>query len=159
MAIAQWPLIHFHKEIMMANVTRYDPFNIDNVFDDLFKGFMVRPLRMEGLPKEPEIKMDVYENDKAYTVKADIPGVKKEDIQVSIDGNTVSISAEVKKESEQKEGDKVIRAERYYGQVARSFSLGSDIDEANAQAKYTDGVLELTLPKKIAASAKRLTIS
>lgn len=143
----------------MANVTRYDPFNLDSVFDDFFKGFLVRPMTMESLPKAPEIKMDVTENDKAYTVKAEIPGVKKEDIQVSIDGNTVSISAEVKKESEEKEGEKVLRSERYYGRVARSFSLGSDIDEANATAKYTDGVLELYLPKKAAATAKKLTIS
>lgn len=143
----------------MANVTRYDPFNVDSVFDDFFKGFLVRPMPMEGMPKAPQIKMDVHENDGSYMVKAEVPGVKKEDIHVSIDGNTVSISAEVKKESEQKEGDKVIRSERYFGQVARSFSLGSDIDEGGAQAKYTDGVLELTLPKKAAASAKRLTIN
>lgn len=143
----------------MANITRYDPFDLDSVFDDFFKGFFVRPLSVEGLPKAPVIKMDVTENDKAYTVKAELPGVRKEDIQVSIDGNTVSISAEVKKESEQKEGEKVLRSERYYGRVARSFSLGSDIDEANASAKYTDGVLELVLPKKAAATAKRLTIS
>ncbi|MEJ5210281.1 MAG: Hsp20/alpha crystallin family protein [Burkholderiales bacterium] len=143
----------------MANITRYDPFNLDSVFDDFFKGFLVRPMTLEGVPKAPEIKMDVTENDKGYTVKAEIPGVKKEDIHVSIDGNTVSISAEVKKESEEKEGEKVLRSERYYGRVARSFSLGSDIDEANATAKYTDGVLELVLPKKAASTAKRLTIS
>ncbi|MEO1766908.1 Hsp20/alpha crystallin family protein [Thiobacter aerophilum] len=143
----------------MANITRYDPFNLDSVFDDFFKGFLVRPMALEGVPKAPEIKMDVTENDKAYTVKAEIPGVKKEDIHVSVDGNTVSISAEVKKESEEKEGEKVLRSERYFGRVARSFSLGSDIDEANATAKYTDGVLELVLPKKAASSAKRLTIS
>ncbi len=143
----------------MANITRYDPFNLDSVFDDFFKGFLVRPMTLEGMPKAPEIKMDVTENDKAYTVKAELPGVRKEDIQVSIDGNTVSISAEVKKESEEKEGEKVLRSERYYGRVARSFSLGSEIDEANASAKYTDGVLELVLPKKAAPTAKRLTIS
>jgi len=143
----------------MANITRYDPFNLDSVFDDFFKGFLVRPMTLEGVPKAPEIKMDVTENDKAYTVKAEIPGVKKEDIHVTIDGNTVSISAEVKKESEEKEGEKVLRSERYYGRVARSFSLGSDIDEANASARYENGVLELTLPKKAASTAKRLTIS
>ncbi len=142
----------------MANLTRYDPFNLDSVFDDFFKGFLVRPLRWEGMPKAPEMKMDVHENDKSYTVKAEIPGVNKEDIHVSIDGNVVSISAEVKKDTEEKEGEKVIHSERYYGRVSRSFTLGSDIDEAAAQAKYTDGVLELTLPKKAAASAKRLTV-
>jgi HSP20 family protein len=143
----------------MANITRYDPFNLDSVFDDLFKGFLVRPMTLEGMPKAPEIKMDVTENDKAYTVKAEIPGVKKEDIHVTIDGNTVSISAEVKKESEEKEGEKVLRSERYYGRMARSFSLGSDIDEANASARYENGVLELVLPKKAASTARRLTIS
>jgi HSP20 family protein len=147
------------KESPMANITRYDPFNLDSVFDDFFKGFLVRPMTLEGMPKAPEIKMDVTENDKAYTVKAEIPGVKKEDIHVTIDGNTVSISAEVKKESEEKEGEKVLRSERYYGRVARSFSLGSDIDEANASARYENGVLELVLPKKAASTAKRLTIS
>lgn len=144
---------------MASNITRYDPFNLDTVFDDLFRGFFVQPLRLKTPIEAPEIKMDVVENDKEYRVKAEIPGVKKEDIQVTVDGNTVSMSAEVKKESEEKKGDKVIRSERYYGQVARSFSLPVDIDEAGAQAKYTDGVLELTLPKKAQASAKRLTIS
>lgn len=142
----------------MANLTRYDPFKLDSVFDDFFKGFVVRPVRGDGLPKVSDIKIDVSENDRGYTVRADIPGVKKEDIHVAIDGNMVSISAEAKQESEQKEGDKVIHSERYYGQVSRSFSLGSELDEAASQAKYADGVLELTLAKKAAASSKKLTI-
>jgi HSP20 family protein len=141
----------------MANLVRRDPFAIDDMFDDLFRGFFVRPVRLEGQP-EVQIKMDVKENDKAFTVHADIPGVKKEDIHVNIDGNVVSISAEVKKEKEEKEGEKVLRSERYYGKASRSFTLGQDIDEANAQAKYNDGVLELTLPKKAAGSAKKLTV-
>lgn len=89
---------------------------------------------------------------------ADIPGVKKDDIHVTIDGNQVSISAETKQEKEVKEGEKVLRSERYYGKVARSFSLENEIDETSAQASYNDGVLELTLPKKAATSAKKLTI-
>lgn len=142
----------------MANLMRYDPFNLDSVFDDFFKGFVVRPMRGgEGLPRVSDIKIEVKENDKAYTVKAEVPGVKKDDIQVSIEGNTVSISTEVKKEAEDKEGDKVIHSERYYGRVARSFSLGNELDEEGAEAKYTDGVLELTLPKK-AANTRKLTI-
>jgi HSP20 family protein len=141
----------------MANLVRRDPFAIDDMFDDLFKGFFVRPVRFEGQP-EVQIKMDVKENDKEFTVHAEIPGVKKEDIHVNIEGNAVSISAEVKKEKEEKEGEKVLRSERYYGKVSRGFTLGQDIDEANAQAKYNDGVLELTLPKKAAGSAKKLTV-
>ncbi|TSA51100.1 MAG: Hsp20/alpha crystallin family protein [Nitrosomonadales bacterium] len=142
----------------MANVTRFDPFQISGIdpLDDVFRGFF-RPVRMEGKP-EVQIKMDVKEDDKAYTVHAEIPGVKKEDIHVSVDGNQVSISAETKQEKEVKEAEKVLRSERYYGKVARSFSLGNEIDEASSQAKYKDGVLELILPKKAASSAKRLTI-
>ncbi|MHB1400870.1 MAG: Hsp20/alpha crystallin family protein [Thiobacillus sp.] len=145
----------------MANITRYDPFNLSidpfGDIDDLFKGFFVRPALLEGLP-QMQIKMDVKEDDNAYTVHADIPGVKKEDIQVNIEGNQVSISAETKTEKEEKKDEKVLRSERYVGKVARSFTLAHDIDEAKAQAKYKDGVLELTLPKKAGASTKKLAI-
>lgn len=143
----------------MANVTRYDPFQISSLdpLEDVFKGFF-RPVRIEGTP-EVQIKMDVREDDHGYTVHADIPGVKKEDIHVTIDGNQVSISAESRQEKEVKEGEKVLRAERYYGKTSRTFSVASDIDEATAQAKYADGVLELTLPKKIAATSKKLVIN
>ena len=146
----------------MANLTRYDPFNLARLdpfgdIDDLFKGFFVRPVLFEGQP-QMQIKMDLKEDDKAYTVHADIPGVKKEDIHVSIEGNQVSISAETKIEKEEKKGEKVLRSERYVGKVARSFTLAHDVDEAGAQAKYSDGVLELTLPKKADTAAKKLAI-
>ena len=146
----------------MANITRYDPFReitrFDPFrnFDDLFKGFLVRPVSRE---LEPEIKMDVSEDDKAYTIRAEIPGVKKEDIKVSVDGNQVSISAEVKKEKEEKEGKKVVHSERYYGKASRSFTLDHDVDPDAAKAKYSDGVLELTLPKKAGTAGKELTVS
>ena len=140
----------------MTNITRYDPLND---IDNLFKGFMVRPLFQGSAVAAPQLKLEVSEDDKSYTIKAEIPGVKKEDIRISVDGNLVSISAEVKKESEQKEGKKLIQSERYYGQVARSFTLDSEVDEAAAQAKYADGVLEAVLPKKQQAPAKRITIS
>lgn len=140
----------------MANLTRYDPFETGiEPFDDLFRGFF-RPVRMDR--ELPQFKMDVKENEKAYTVHADLPGVKKEDIHVSIEGNTVAISAETRSESEQKEGEKVLKRERSYGKVYRSFSLGADIDEASATAKYNDGVLELVLPKRVAAASKRLAV-
>ena len=91
-------------------------------------------------------------------IRADIPGVKKDDIKVSVDGNVVSISAEVKQEKEEKQGERVIRSERYRGAVSRSFSLGQDVDESAAQAKYADGVLELTLPKKTAARQSMIVV-
>ena len=139
----------------MTNLIRFSP--RDDVFDDLFRGFFMRPVRLEG-GQEMQIRMDVKEDDKVYTVHAEIPGVKKEDIHVSIDGNQISVSAEVKQEKEVKEGEKLLRSERYYGKVSRSFTLGNDIDEAAAQARYDNGVLELTLPKKAATKAKRLEI-
>ncbi len=140
----------------MANITRYDPFDLGlEPFDNLFRGFL-RPVRLEQ--DVPQIKMDVKEEENAYRVHAEIPGVKKEDIQVSVEGNSVSISAEVKKESEEKQGEKLLKRERYYGKVARSFALANEIDETNASAKYTDGVLELVLPKKKGGSTKRVSI-
>lgn len=144
----------------MATVTtRLDPFQISSYdpLETVFNGFF-RPVRVEDQP-DIKIKMDVKENDQGYTVHAEIPGVKKEDIHVTIDGNQVSISAEIKQEKEIKDGEKVLRSERYFGKTARSFSLGSEIDESTSHAKYSDGVLELTLPKKAVSSAKKLTIA
>ncbi len=138
----------------MANITRYDPFG-----DDFFKGFMLRPIFSGMDISEPKIKVDVAEDDRTYTVKAEIPGVRKEDIKVSIDGNLVSISAEVKREKEEKEGRKIICSERYYGSVSRSFTLARDVDQAESIAKYSDGVLQLTLPKKSGTTTRQLTIS
>ena len=139
----------------MANITRFDPFS--DAFEDVFRR-MWRPVRWEGEPVAPEIKVDVEETDKSYVVKAEIPGVKKEDIDVQIDANVVTITAESKREKQVEEKGKVIRSERYYGSMLRSFSLGTDVDQAEATAKYTDGVLELTLPKKATSAAKKLTV-
>jgi HSP20 family protein len=149
----------------MNNITRFNPFNELSRFDpfwdvdDVFNKLMMRPLLREGLQFEPQIKMDVKEADGKYLIKAEIPGVKKDDIHVSIEGNRVSISAEVKQEKEAKEGEKVIRSERSYGMASRTFTLADDVDQGNAQAKYTDGVLELTLPKKPGSTRKEISIS
>jgi len=117
----------------------------------------MRPVRFEG-QQDIQIKLDVSEDDKAYSVHAEIPGVKKEDIHVNIDGSQVSISAEVKNEKEIKEGEKLLRSERYFGKVSRTFILDQDVDEETAQAKYSDGVLELRLPKRSGAKAKSIAI-
>ena len=144
----------------MADITRYDPFSdVANLFDDLSKGFFLRPISVPapaGLPTR--IKVDVKEDDGAYTVHAEIPGVKKEDIHVSVEGNQVSISSEVKKETEEKKGERVVHSERYFGKVMRSFTLAHEVDDAAASAKYSDGVLELRLPKKLAAAVKKLMV-
>jgi HSP20 family protein len=143
----------------MAQITRFTP--IDEMFDDLLRGFFVRPVGFEGAQGAAapvQMKIDVREDEKSYTVHADLPGVKKEDIQVHVDGNQVSLAAEVRREKDVKEGERVLRSERYVGRVARSFSLAAEVDSGAAQAKYADGVLELVLPKKTTPGAKQLTI-
>ena len=144
----------------MNNLTRFKPFNdlIDPFSDDFFKGFSLRPI-YRASDEPPQIKLDVKEDDKAYVVKAEIPGVNKEDIKVAIEGNQVSVSAEIKKEKEEKQGAKVIRSERFYGNTFRSFSLGESVDEAGSSAKYENGILELTLPKKPGNKSKLLKIA
>lgn len=137
-------------------LTRFDPFRD---FDDLFNSFMMNPVARGGAAIEPQIKMDVTESDGKYIVKAEIPGVKKDDIHVTIDGNRVSITAEIKQEKETKNGERVIRSERSYGMSTRSFNLAEEIDQNKTEAKYTDGVLELALPKKPGAARKEIAIS
>ena len=133
-----------------------------SLFDDFFKdiapGFYVRPLHGDNLPAPSQIKVDVKETDGGYTVQAEVPGVPKEDIHVSIDGNVVSLRAEVRQLDQQTEGEKVLRSERYFGSVARSFQLPADIDADQAKAKYDNGILTLTLPKKLNNAAQRLNI-
>ncbi|MFZ5523867.1 MAG: Hsp20/alpha crystallin family protein [Pseudomonadota bacterium] len=149
----------------MNNITRYDPFSRLARFDpfwdmdEVFDRFMMRPVAREGMDIEPQIKMDVKESNGDYKIKAEIPGVKKDDIHVSIDGNRVSISAEVRQEKEEKEGERVIRSERSYGMASRSFSLADEVDQGKVQAKYADGVLELTLPKKPGSSRREISIT
>jgi HSP20 family protein len=134
------------------NITRYNP------LDELLKGFWVKPL---AFPAEGEIRMkvDVKEDENAYTVRADIPGVKKEDIQVDIEGAQVSLRAESRQEKEEKQGEKVIHSERSYGMVSRSFLLPGEVDSQAAKAVYKDGVLSLTLPKKANGAGRRVAVS
>ncbi len=137
---------------MAHRLTTYNPFS-DVARIEPFQGLegLLRNMNMPSLAEwdnESAIKIDVSESDDKYTVKANIPGVPKEDIKVSVDGNQVSISAEMQKESEQKKGEAVVRRERYYGQQYRSFALAHDIDDSKTVARYQNGVLELELPKK-----------
>ena len=136
----------------MSNLIRRDP------LDDFFRGFFVRPVDFGSDAEAPVLKIDVREQEKAYLVHAEIPGVKKDDIHVAVDGAVVSINAERREEKDVKEGERVLRTERYFGKVSRSFQLAQEIDEAQVSAKYTDGVLELVLPKKAATQARRITI-
>lgn len=142
----------------MANIRRYDPF--EDLFSDFFKGYLVRPVGGdEAAAAAPRVKLEVSEEDKAYKVHAELPGVKKDDIHIEIDGDQVAISAEVKQEKDVKNGDRIVHSERYYGKLSRAFRLAQDVDESAAVAKYNDGVLELTLPKKAAATRKQISVS
>lgn len=145
----------------MVNIKRYDPL-ADLVRFDPFRDFesMFRVPRAawRNMPEAPQITMDVSEDDKGYRVKAEVPGVKKEDIKISIEGNQVSITAEVKKEEEEKKGETVIRSERYYGNQYRAFSLPQEVDAGKAEATYDNGVLELMLPKREGASARQVAV-
>jgi HSP20 family protein len=140
----------------MNDLRLFDPFALEPL-DDAWRS-MLRPWKFDMPDMAPRIKLDVSEQDGSYTVKADIPGVKKDDIDIRIDGNQVTLSAEVKKQSEKKENGRVLRSERQVGYASRSFTLASAVDEAKAEAHYENGVLELLLPKKASAASKRLTI-
>ena len=141
-------LTHFDP---FGDLARLDPFR---GMDDLFRDLSIAP-RMRR--DSPTIRLDVSETDQAYTIKAEIPGVKKEDIKVSVEGNMVAITAECKREDDPK-GVASVHSERFWGQLSRRFSLPQDVDDAKADARYADGVLELTLPKKAGGSSRQLTI-
>jgi HSP20 family protein len=141
----------------MNNLRLLDPSFGDN-FETTLRRFF-SPSVFESEQPQLKMRIDVSENDKSYSVKADLPGVKKEDINVRVEGNLVSIEAQARSEKEEKgEGGKVLRSERYYGTIARSFSLGQDVDASRVQAKYADGVLSLDLPKAAAADSRRIAI-
>lgn len=147
---------------MASSLTRFDP--ISRIlsadpfrnFDDFFST-MRMPSMLGAADMAPRIRMDVTESDQSYKVMADLPGIKKDDIKVNIDGNQVSISAQTETRSEQESASSLC-SERSWGQYYRSFTLPQAIDDAQAQAQFHDGVLELTLPKKSGGSAKPLAI-
>lgn len=147
----------------MSLLTRWSPFKSMSRFDptadidEFFRGFGMRPM-LRDIDVVPDIRLDVREDATAYQIKADIPGVKREDISVSVDGGQVSISAEVKRESERKDEHEV-HSERYHGNVFRAFTLPVDVDGDRAEAKYEEGVLTLTLPKKSNGKSHRIAVS
>lgn len=142
----------------MASLRLFEP-ALSDPFESMFRRFLA-PTRIDRTLDELDVRVDVVEKNGTFKVRADLPGVKKEDISVRIDGNMVQIDAETKSEKEFKgDGDKVLRSERYYGSVSRAFTLSQDVDETKAVAKYEDGVLTLELPKKATSTAKKLTIN
>ena len=142
----------------MARNQLYDPFP-ETAFDDLIRTFL-QPARgtRGGQATQQSFRIDVSENDKGYVVHAELPGVTKNDIQVTIDGHQVTIAAEVKRESERREGERALHVERYAGSLFRSFTLPTEVDEAQSAAKFENGVLELSLAKKVAQAGRKLAI-
>ncbi len=141
----------------MNALTRFERF--DDMFPEMFRRWM-KPMSVTGFEAPGEIRIDVSENDKGYEIRAEVPGAKKDDIRVSVDGNYVSISAEVKREKEEKagKGERTLVKELYYGSSSRGFTLPFEVDEKQAIAKYEDGVLKLSLPKKQEATSRTLKI-
>jgi len=136
------------------------PFSKRNLIDELFRdvspGFFIRPLHGEPLPSQ--IKLDIKEGDKDYVIHAEIPGSSKENIHVNIEGDVVTIRAEVSQTDTDRSDDKLIRSERYYGEVSRSFQLPVEIDQQASKARYENGVLTLTLVKSAQKTGQRLTV-
>ncbi|HYA66976.1 MAG TPA: Hsp20/alpha crystallin family protein [Burkholderiaceae bacterium] len=145
----------------MSSIIRREPFG--SLFDQLFSDYFNRsgwPLtsRSEDAPAATLARMDVVDKGDKYAVTVDLPGVKKEDIRVTVEGSRVAISAESKSESETKEGDKVLYTERRAASYARAFELPVEVTEENADASYENGVLRLTLPKRAHVAGRRLTV-
>ena len=142
---------------MSTHLRVFEP-GISDTFESALRRFF-SPVPLDINPQAIQMRLDVSEKKDAYVVKADLPGVKKEDINVRVDGNIVQIDAEVKQEKETRgDDDKVLRSERYYGSVSRTFSLSQDVDDAKALAKYADGVLTLELPKKASTASRKVTV-
>lgn len=130
---------------------------MDDWFSEWNPGYLIRPLHGEGLPSQ--IRVNLTEGDEFYTVEADLPGVNKEDIDVQLKDNVVSISAEIKQLDQQTRDDKVLRSERYFGQISRSFQLPANVEAEHCEAKFVDGLLTLKLPKAAAdESQQKITI-
>jgi len=141
----------------MNELRLFDPLALEP-FEESFRSLMKPWWRSEAMEVAPRIKLDLIERDDSYAVKAEIPGVRKEDIDIRVEGNLVTISAEMKKEKEEKKEGRVLRRERQEGYASRSFTLACPVDDGKAEAKFVDGVLELTLPKKAPTSTKRLAV-
>jgi len=140
----------------MSALTRFDP--MDDFFPEFFRR-LARPLAFDAeLPAE--IRVDVSENDKEFLVSAELPGARRDDIRVEIDGNLVTITAEARKDVEDQhaEGGRALLRETWRGRTTRTFTLSQDVDDQAASARLEDGVLRLTLPKRAGTSSKQLAI-
>lgn len=146
----------------MTALNRFEPRDLMSVdpFPDMFRRFM-RMADWPAVRMPEEMKLDIEENDKEYHIKAELPGAKKEGIRVSVDGDHVSIfaeSKEEKKETKKNNGERTLLHEMHYGSWSRGFTLPHEVDDKSADAKFENGVLSLTLPKRSPASGKTIAI-
>lgn len=128
-------------------------------FDRMFEGFF-RPMRwVEEAAGDAFVPaMNIKERENEYVVQTDLPGVRKEDINVTLENGLLTILAERKSEEERKEGEQELRREVRYGRYTRSLRLGTQIDEKGVKANYRDGVLELILPKAEEAKPRKISV-
>ena len=138
----------------MASV--FQPFQ--DMISEFGKDFVVKPLGMAGQALS-RLRLDVDEDETAYTIRAELPGARKEDIQVSVEGSQVALAADIRQETHGTAGQRSLYRERSYGRVSRTFALPGEVDSQAASAQYRDGVLTLVLPKKSALSGKRVPVS
>jgi len=133
-----------------------------SLFDEFFRdfplGYSIKPLHGDSLPSPEKITVEVKENGDNIIVQAEVPGVSRDDIDISVEGNLVTIKAEVKQYDADTENDKVLHSERYYGSVQRSFALPSRVVPGKSSAKYEDGILTLTLPKETPSETKKISV-
>lgn len=145
----------------MANMmTRRDalPSLFDEFFNDFFQRAGAPAARSAELPAAVRARMDVIDKGDRYEVLVDLPGVKKEDINVDIEGARVSITAEAKSQRETKDGERVLHTERFAASYARTFELPAEVTEDGAEANFENGVLRLGLPKRATVMSKRLQV-
>ena len=146
---------------LLTTALRRDPFG--SLFDEFLDDTWLRP-EWTTLPRTAEApswmraRMDVVDKGESYQITVDLPGVKKEDIDVSVEGAHIAITAESRYETPVKEGEKLLHAERFAGSYARSFELPTEVTESGAGAVFENGVLTLTLPKRAPVASKRLPI-
>lgn len=145
----------FPRPITFRRSAFDQPFNrlIDSILEECFT-----PPSRQLVTTASAPRINVTESDKGYEVEAELPGVTKENIRISVDGKRVSIEAEIKRVSERKEEEKVIHEERATKKFARSFLLPDEVDEGRALAKLENGLLTLSLPKKEAHQARQITV-
>ena len=128
-------------------------------FGDVFNGFFRSPLTHQSVRKARIPAVDVAETDTAYQVKAELPGIRKEDLDVTVDDGVLTIKAEHNDNQEQTENGQLIRQERSYEKFARSLRLGANVDEETITAEYRDGVLHITLPKAKEVQPRKVEVS